>query len=259
MCTLVVLHRCFPDAPLIVAANRDEYYERPAEPPRLWDGVAPRLLAPRDAREGGTWLGVNETGVFAGLTNRPVSEPDRTRRSRGHLVTESLGARSAAEAADRLASLAPGHYNPFNLIVADGQEAFVAVYEGRVNVTELLPGPHVLGNADPNCADVPKVARILGEAEKVAAGRSDDALERLATLSRTHLTGATPLEATCIHAGPYGTRCSTLIRLGGDPDAEQFRFADGPPCETEYEDLSPLLKALDSSTGSSEFEEGSLD
>src|SRR5678815_1232251 len=124
MCTLVALHRCTPDAPLWVAANRDEYLERPAEGPALRNGRAGALVAPLDRRAGGTWWGLNAHGVFAAITNRPTSQLDATRRSRGQLVIDALCAGSARAAADALAPLGRDLYNPFNLFVADSQEAF---------------------------------------------------------------------------------------------------------------------------------------
>ena len=79
-------------APLVVAANRDEYLDRPAEGPALRQLASGRVLASRDARAGGTWLGLSETGLFAALTNRPCPEPDPQRRSRGLLVHDALAA-----------------------------------------------------------------------------------------------------------------------------------------------------------------------
>ncbi len=107
MCTLIALHRPDPRVPLVIAANRDEYLDRPAAGPAVIECEGRRVLAPLDLRAGGTWLGLAETGVFAALTNRPCPEPDPARRSRGLLVTEALGAASAAEAASRLSSLLP--------------------------------------------------------------------------------------------------------------------------------------------------------
>jgi uncharacterized protein with NRDE domain len=245
MCTLIVLHRCFADAELLVAANRDEYLDRPAELPALrrWNGRT--VLAPRDARAGGTWLGMNDAGVFAALTNRPTASPDPSRRSRGLLVSDALAVPGAAAAAARLAGLTPGAYNPFNLFVCDREDAFAIVYEEKAEVRRLEAGAHVIGNGDPDSRRLPKVARLLDEAEAVAAGRSEDALARLARSCRTHRASGPPLEDTCIHAGPYGTRSSALLRWGSRRDANVFRFADGPPCESDYEDFTPLLTQLD--------------
>ncbi|ELK45622.1 hypothetical protein D320_21146, partial [Haloferax sp. BAB-2207] len=73
MCTLILAWQVFEDAPVVVAANRDEQLGRPAEPPRRWEnGDGPAIVAPRDAEAGGTWVGYNDAGVFVGITNRWV-------------------------------------------------------------------------------------------------------------------------------------------------------------------------------------------
>ncbi len=245
MCTLIALHRCFDDAHLVVAANRDEYHERPAGGPRVhvWGGR--RVLAPVDERAGGSWLGLNDAGLFVALTNRPNATPDATRRSRGLLVADALGHASAARAAESALALLPKSYNPFNLFVADAEHAFAIVFDEKPRVRVLEPGAHVIGNADPNDTSVPKIERVAREAERIAAGREADALDALAALCRSHQGGVGTLEAPCIHAGPYGTRCSTLLRRGRNPEADAFRFADGAPCQTAYHDLTPLLRELD--------------
>ena len=246
MCTLIVFHHCFADAEFVIAANRDEYLDRPAEPPapRFWHGRM--VLAPRDARAGGTWLGTNDAGVFAGLTNRPTPSLDGSRRSRGLLVKDALAASSAAEAAARLALLPARSYNPFNLLVCDARDAFVVVYEEKAELKRLSAGPHVIGNGDPDSRRLPKVARLLDEAGEIARGSAEAALAALETLCATHgSAGGGPLEATCIHAGAYGTRSSTLMWRGRRRDQDVFRFSDGPPCSQPYRDYTPLLTQLD--------------
>lgn len=245
MCTLIVFHQCFADAELVIAANRDEYLDRPAEPPALhrWGGRG--VLAPRDVRAGGTWLGVNDAGLFAGLTNRPTQTPDATRRSRGLLVADALGAGSAAEAAEALSQLPARAYNPFNLLVCDARDAFVVVYEEKPELRRLSAGPHVIGNGDPDSRRLPKVGRLLDEADEIAKGSADSALPALESLCAAHVDASRPLEATCIHAGGYGTRSSTLLRFGLRADQDRLRFAAGPPCSHAYRDFTPLLVQLD--------------
>ena len=253
MCTLIVLHRCFPDAQLVVAANRDEFLDRPAEGPALRDWNGQTLLAPRDVQAGGTWLGLNGSGLFVALTNRPIDPPDPTRRSRGLLVSDALAAHeTAAQAARSLSELPADSYNPFNVLVADGQKAFAIVYDEKPRVTELPPGAHVIGNADPNDRAHPKVGRILAEAERVAAGSSQDALDALAGICRTHREQAALEDRhgdTCIHLGSYGTRCSTLLLKATRPEDDRLLWADGPPCENDYENKTDLLRELDRATG----------
>jgi uncharacterized protein with NRDE domain len=245
MCTLILLHRCVDAAPLVIAANRDEYLDRPAAPPALLTVPGPPVAAPLDLRAGGTWLGLNGAGLFAALTNRATKRPDPTRRSRGLLVLDALTASSAAEAAARLLSLPAGRYNPFTLVLADAERAFALAYQDSPRLEPLAPGAHVIGNADPLAPDVPKVARLRVRAEAAARASADGVLDALGEICRGHEGCGGPLEDTCIHTPVYGTRSSTLLRLGGRPGADAFRFADGPPCTTAYEDFTHLLGALD--------------
>jgi uncharacterized protein with NRDE domain len=187
---------------------------------------------------------MNDAGVFAALTNRPAAAPDPSRRSRGLLVSDALAAADARAAAEALGGLAAGAYNPFNLFVCDREDAFVVVYEEKPELRRLAPGAHVIGNADPDSRRSPKGARLLGEAEAIAAGALADAWPALARSCRVH-RGGSPLEDTCIHAGPYGTRSSALLRWGSRSEANAFHFANGAPCTTDYEDFTSLLTQLD--------------
>ena len=242
MCTLIALHRCTPAAPLVIAANRDEYLERPSEGPALWAGEVHPVAAPRDLRAGGTWLGVNAEGLLAAVTNRPVGRRDERCGSRGRVVLQALEARSAREAAGSLAGLGPDLFNPFNLLVADGEEAFTVVYEGKAVVEELAPGVHVIGNADPDDRRVPKIDRLLDEAQGASELEGAHLVAALAQTLRGHEGEPVPLGHTCIHAGAYGTRSSMLLQLGPEP---AWWYADGPPCRTPYEDYTFLLHQLD--------------
>ncbi len=243
MCTLIALHGCEAGAPLLVAANRDEYLDRPSEGFALRRSGDRASLAPRDLRAGGTWLGVNEAGVFAGVTNRPAVRDDG-RRSRGHLVSEALARGSALEAVRELERAPARAFNPFNCFVADARDAFVVVYEDKPAVTDLGPGVHVIGNADPDDRRDPKVASLLERAEAVASLEPGRWLPGLADLCRSHHGPGGALSPPCVHAGGYGTRSSTLLRLARDPGANHLSHADGPPCETDFEDHTGLLRAL---------------
>ncbi len=112
--------------PLLVAANRDEHFDRPSAPPAEIAG-APRVVAGRDLRVGGTWLGVNEHGLLVGILNRRQNEPAinaNSCRSRGLLCMDLLQLSSVAAGVEFLA----GHnrvYNPFTVVIADRQSAWV--------------------------------------------------------------------------------------------------------------------------------------
>src|SRR5688500_17186994 len=91
MCLLIVLLGVDPEFPLLVASNRDERRERRAAPPGLWVGERRRVLSPRDRRAGGTWLGVNDRGMVAGITNvhgAPRLELPTTRGALPHLALD---------------------------------------------------------------------------------------------------------------------------------------------------------------------------
>jgi uncharacterized protein with NRDE domain len=244
MCTLIVLHRRVPGLPLVVAANRDEYLDRPTEGPTLRETEAGPIVAPRDLRAGGTWLGLNPRGLFAAVTNRPTEQPDPKRRSRGLLVTEVLGSSSVAEAARKLTTLEVGAYNPFNLFVADRDEQFAITYEEKPRVVRLSPGATVIGNADPNAAPTPKLERLEQRVEVAAESPAGEVLDALAEICRSHEDGGDPFRDACVHAGRYGTRSSTLISLGDRAGHMCLRHSDSAPCKAPYRDFTPLLHEL---------------
>lgn len=157
MCTLIVLHRCVPGKPLVVAANRDEFFARPAEGPAIRSSGKGRVLAPLDLEAGGSWVGLSESGLFAGLTNlRPIGSIgsiEKKRRSRGEVVMAALESRSAEEAAETLLRLEAGAYNPFQLCVADAKSASLLVYRDTPRIFALEPGLHVVGNVESSVED----------------------------------------------------------------------------------------------------------
>jgi uncharacterized protein with NRDE domain len=254
MCTLIAIHRRIPGAPLVVAANRDEFFDRPSEGPALreistlWNARGGWAVAPLDIRAGGTWLGLGSQGLFAAVTNRRCPDPDPERRSRGLVVMEALAAQSAVAAAKRFAELPERAYNPFNALVADREQAFALVYQDAPKLNPLPPGAHVIGNGDPNAREIPKLARVMDRAERAARLPVKSALDSLADTCREHgeegeTTGAS-LDDTCVHLEGYGTRSSVLLVLADRIEGSRFLYADGPPCTHDYQDFTPLLHEL---------------
>ena len=126
MCLLIAMSGVVADAPLIVAANRDERLDRPAVPMTVLRDRGPRILGGRDELAGGTWLAVNEHGVVAGLTNQPsVSGRDPSKRSRGELPLAFASYATAAEAVAAVTTtLNPADYNPCWMLVGDRSSLF---------------------------------------------------------------------------------------------------------------------------------------
>jgi len=223
MCLILFALDAHPDYPLVLAANRDESYDRPTAPAAPWED-APRVIAGRDLRGGGTWMGATPEGRWAALTNyRDPREFGRDAPSRGHLVADFLRGDRAPEA--YLESLRPRatEYNGFNLLVGDARSAWW--YSNRAAAPEpVSPGVHGLSN---HLLDTPwpkvergkrALARLLEGADALAP---DHLLEIL--LDRTYAadhelpdTGVgveleRALSSLFIVSPGYGTRSSTAL------------------------------------------------
>lgn len=243
MCTLVAAVRTLPDSPLVIAANRDERLDRPASGPRLWPG-SPPFVAPLDEAAGGTWLGLNAAGLFVGVTNRFGVERDETRESRGRLVVEALGFRSARALHLGLEKMSPRRFNAFHLFYSDPNAAFVTWSTGdRIDQESLVPGVYVITERSLGGDDRARTELIRAHWPGVEKGPGLLA-ERLADLLRLHRDP--PGAGVCIHAPKlnYGTRSSLILLLQQRIPEGQFFWANGPPCVTRYEDRSDLLRAL---------------
>ncbi|HEX3057785.1 MAG TPA: NRDE family protein, partial [Usitatibacter sp.] len=145
MCLIAIAWQARRDLPLMVAANRDEWRERPTKAAHWWPERT-ELLAGRDLQAGGTWMGITRGGRFAAVTNfRDPSDKRSTARSRGTLVTEFLFGNDTP--ARFLANLSPRahEYNGFNIIVGDGVSLFYfGSREGQPRAIE--PGVHAISN-----------------------------------------------------------------------------------------------------------------
>jgi uncharacterized protein with NRDE domain len=215
MCLIVLAFQVHPRFPLIVAANRDEFMDRPAEPAHWWPD-APALFAGRDLRAGGTWLGITRSGRFAAITNyRETRMAFPQGPSRGTLVRQALE--------HSIEPSATTVYAGFNLLYGPiGQLRYHNNIDGRDEV--LPPGVHALSN---HLLDTPwpKVVKattamngLLDASKetliaKLFALLTDDAIAPDDQLPDTGL----PLEmeraasAILIRSPRYGTRCSTVL------------------------------------------------
>lgn len=163
MCILLFALRHHPDFPLIIAANRDEFHRRPAARARFWRGH-PHLLAGRDLRAGGTWLGVTRGGRFAAVTNyRDGAGETDAALSRGFLVRDFLVRNIGA--ADFIADLHAQRHNHAGFSFIAGGAAAVFFYsnrDGEDGARPLPPGVHGLCNHLLN-TPWPKVKRGVGQ------------------------------------------------------------------------------------------------
>lgn len=244
MCLLIVLHEAHPDAPLIVAANRDELLSRPAKPMGLLREGPPRILGGKDELAGGTWLAVNEKGVVAALTNLPSPNRLPGKRSRGELPLALASHLSAEEAAsDFVSHFVPSEFNSAWLLVGDRESLhYLDFTDGEQARHERLPpGIHVLENR-PLGAPSPKVHNVLRMLEGVESKRGPELVPFLAAVLGNHEipTGEgrderpSEVEAACVHAGTYGSRSSTIVLVPPSNERPGVWYADGPPCRTGF-------------------------
>jgi len=245
VCTLAIYFRAFADYPIIIAANRDEHFDRPSSAPAVSEGT-PAILAGKDLRAGGTWLGVNERGVIAGVLNRrfngaPLAPAEV--RSRGLLCMDLLRQKSARSAKAFIDGHSQG-YHPFTLVFGDSSELYVSHNRNKEMMTVRLdPGLHVFSSAAEFDLHSPKAARAhslfaaLGER---VLPRPDDASAAVAALRSVladHSPGANaaePGDAICVHREASGTVSSSVIFLSQAGSRFETYYCSGAPCRNVF-------------------------
>ncbi len=243
MCILAIQYKAARDAPILVAQNREEAYDRPTQAPRIQAG-RPRVICGIDKKAGGTWLGVNQHGLFAAVANRIKSSVPPEPRSRGLLCRELLQFEHAAKAAEHAAKeLASGRYAGANFIVADARSAAVILGGDTVEVVSLTPGLHIVSNSgldNPNDERQEFVRRLL------TLQRLDSAVAFLAVASRTfsRKPDANGRRGATISGPEYGTVSSTLLALPKKTHNAVYHYAAGSPSDHPYDDLSALLRQV---------------
>lgn len=235
MCTILLAWRCVPGAPIVLAANRDEFIGRPAAAPGIL-ADHPRIAGGRDLLAGGTWMAVAADGRVAAVTNRRSETRDPSKRSRGELPVATLTAGDDAAVLRFVEGLDPAAYNPFNLLAVSPTQALVLHGGERRDLVEVAPGPHVLTVHDLDQAGEPRVERLLARLGE-AAGRATAPEELLAAMEEMLCDP----EDACVHGDLYGTVSSSSV-IVRDRGPITYRHAPGRPCEAAHEDLSSLLR-----------------
>lgn len=225
MCLILFAHECHPKYHLILAANRDEFYERPAVPLAFWDD-APSVLAGRDLKNMGTWLGINTSGSLAAITNfRDPESANPEAPSRGGLVSRFLIENHSPESYIREIEKAGHRYNGFNLLVAKGRDLFYYANKGA-GIKKIDPGLYGLSN---DLLDTPWPKVVKGkdglqhllskggevDPEAVFDLLSDGSYAPDAALPDTGVGDVWEriLSPLFINSKIYGTRCSSVILI----------------------------------------------
>ena len=233
MCLIVFGYDTIPGYRLILAGNRDEFYDRPTRAADFWE-QEPNLLAGKDLTAGGTWLGINKKGRVSFLTNyRDMSTHNQDAKSRGHLVRNYLtGDYTPYSYLKNLNS--PNQYNGFNLFTGD-HISFYHFSNVTRKIEKIEPGIHGISNALLN-TPWPKVKMAKDSFQKLIenGNLNEDHLFDLLTNKKTHPaeklpeTGLDPelekaVSAIFIQTGNYGTRSSTLLFI---KDSGDMRFVE---------------------------------
>lgn len=249
MCTLAVYIGTSARYPLAIAANRDEFLDRASEAPSVRDGD-PWMFAGRDLVAGGTWLGINEHGLAAGILNRrTAAKPDPQKRSRGELCASALRRPSCGEAIAFVRGHDANEHNPFNLLLASAREATViGNASGRMRRQDLSPGVHVLTNLDLNDPTCPRIAKSHRLFEACGEALRDNHVTQFVTSVGSLLADhSTPLDPRaggiptnlCVHLDGYGTRSSSILVYDATTGRFRYWHADGAPCRTPFFELAP--------------------
>ena len=235
MCIIFIAKNVRPDTPLVIAANRDEFYARPTQSPHWWED-APHLFAGKDLQAGGTWLGYNKRNRIAGITNlRRLDWYKSDAKSRGELVkrfldidTESTES-AIAEFIDFL-STNYDQYNPFNLLFGDSKR--LVIFSSATGTAQEVPdGVHSLSNGAPE-EMWPKMSRGIEQVISCFDNRqpfsnqelfsilSDQAQANVGKLPATGLSveeeallSSIFIPEINLRGMPYGTRSSSIICL----------------------------------------------
>jgi uncharacterized protein with NRDE domain len=230
MCLIVFGYKKHPKFPLILLANRDEFYDRPTKPADYWED-APQVFAGRDLVFGGTWLGITNSGKFAALTN--FREPTRKvgTKSRGSLVSDFLTGDSLVNKYLEFVQSDAEKYSGFNLLVGDfeGNESEFAYYSNRGSreIAILKPGIYGLSNS---LLDTPwqKVITAKKNLENEISNEfSENKLFEILqnrTLAADENLPETGIEIErerilspiFIETPIYGTRCSSLVTFDSE-------------------------------------------
>ena len=255
MCTLAILYRVARGTPILIAANREERFDRPTQYPKIQSG-SPRVVCGTDRRAGGTWLGVNQNGLFCAVANRRKTSLPAEPRSRGLLCRELLELRSAKEAAAYAAKeLAKGLYAGANYVCADGRYAAVVHGGDKVEIVELSPGLHIVTGGN---VDDPKDERHEFVRRMLTLQTLDSAVTFLAVASRvfSRKLDSEGRRGVVLLGNEFGTVSSTLLSLPRKIQHAIYQYTPGPPCDYPYDDLSALLRQVLSTERSRRNREG---
>jgi len=224
MCLIVFSYKQHPDFPFILAGNRDEFFARPTLEAHFWD-TKPEILAGRDQKAGGTWLGISRRGRIGAITNyRDFNNPREGERSRGEIIPKVLLGKNSAEKEIRSIGDRGNLYGGFNLL-AGSLDSFFYINNISGKVESVSNGFHGISNAYLN-TPWPKVEEAKKGVKEIISNRNFRTEELFEVLlnSKTYDEHSLPdtglskemekkVSSIFIDTEEYGTRCSTVLLI----------------------------------------------
>lgn len=243
MSLLAIVYHLVPEAPILVAYNREESFDRIYPSPAIQSGK-PRILASIDQHSGGTYLGVNQNGLFVGVVRRKKNSPLMATKSRGALGREMLKCNSARQAVDlALEELQGDQFGGVNYVVADPDFGWVIQSGRETTVTEMDQGLSIVAERGlNNPAD-----ERSGMAQRLLTLQTLDSPVKFLAIASKVLARTSPdpnRPSMVIRQPGYGTVSSTLISLGTKPRDAIYQYSNGSPDQSKFEDYSPLLRDI---------------
>ena len=234
MCLLVLSFQAHPDASVILGGNRDEQLHRQSDPPAILS-TTPRVIGGRDRQAGGTWLGRNEHGMLAAITNfhDPLLPIPPEALSRGKLVLGILRQITPEAAADWIARQPLFRYRPFNLLFGNREQFFYFSSQTFTAPQRLSPGRYVLSNTALNDRSWTKVAQTQDFFEQSKHLEGEVLIQHLQAffcdpdVSGSGIpVGRLPRDSVFVELPGYGTVSGSMLTSGGRL-GERYYFAEG--------------------------------
>ena len=255
MCTLIIFYKMFHGYPVVALHNRYEKRGTLEHPPTIMEGRF-RVLCPLDVRSGGTWIGFNERGLFAAVTDQHTALPVKAEKSRGELMLTVLRNFSSAEnAANYLKDNFGRGYKRGNFVVLDSEKGYHIIYDEKLIVRTMERGIHVITNlmAVPGIK-IPYEAietfelaevrrkRAVELAENVPVNGIEKAILVIKKIAADHGEGKSR-KSICYHDEMDWTMTSSIIiAVSKNLINSKILYCKGNPCENLFQDYSYIVK-----------------
>ena len=236
MCSIIIIRN---SGNLIVATNRDELLDRASESPKIRREGLLKNFSPKDSSKGGTWLGLNEKGLFVGITNRFTPRPNQSLTSRGLITKKALEAGSPSEALKRLSKLRAKDFNPFHLLIANRHETQIFWNDGiKFTQFQVTEKSFILTESSFGAGENKRYSFLESHMENLSAEDDCEPFKKLLSM-KTEPSFEGPL--VNIPERNYGTRSSFIIKLTPDIESSEFYYSNVPPDQNKWIDFKDII------------------